>query len=271
VVRGKIVLVDERDYLLGLRGHAILRAGAVGDDRAVATHRAALSELLDADPSEHSRTLRAVSVSEGYRLWAASYDERRNATIAAEAAAVRTLLEDRPAGDVVDVGAGTGRHARWLLERGHRVTAVDPSEEMLEVARRNAAGARTVIGDVRAVPLADECADIVICALVLSHLPDLAPIAELARLLRPGGRLVISNPHPVATTVLGARAWTTTADGERVRIPEFAHPLGAYIEAFREAGLVTSALLEPLHPADQPLLSQEPAVVVWAADRPGTR
>jgi SAM-dependent methyltransferase len=139
------------------------------------------------------------------------------------------------------------------------------------VARTSAVGAQTVIGDVRAIPLPDECADIVVCALVLSHLPDLTAVSELARMLRPGGRLVISNPHPFATAVLGARAWTTTSDGERVRIPEFAHPLGAYIDAFRAAGLVPSMLLEPLHPADQPLLRQEPAVVVWAADRPATR
>jgi SAM-dependent methyltransferase len=94
----------------------------------------------------------------------------------------------------------------------------------------------------------DRCADIVVCALVLSHLPDLSAVSEFARLLRPGGRLVISDPHPFATAVLGARAWATTPDGERIQIPEYAHPLGAYVRAFRDAGLIPSALLEPPYP-----------------------
>jgi 2-polyprenyl-3-methyl-5-hydroxy-6-metoxy-1,4-benzoquinol methylase len=260
--------VDEHDHRLGLHGHALLRAGAVGDEEAVVAHRLEIRRLLDAGPSSLSRTLRSVPVSEGYAYWAKSYDGRANPTIVAEQQAVQWLLKDRPAGDAVDVGAGTGRHTRWLLEQGHRVTAVDASEEMLAIAAREAAGARTLLGDVREILLPDQCADIVVCALVLSHLPDLSPISGLARLLRPGGRLIISNPHPFATAVLGSRAWANTPDGERVQIPEFAHPLGAYVEAFRAASLIPSALLEPTHPAEDDLLAKEPAVVVWAADRP---
>jgi SAM-dependent methyltransferase len=261
--------MDERDHLLGLHGHALLRAGAEDDQSAVAAHRLAMQGLLASGPSPRLRTLRPVSATAGYAYWAESYGSRANPTIAVEERAVRSLLENRPAGDAVDIGAGTGRHTRWLLEQGHRVTAVDPSEEMLAVAAREAPGARILPGDIRDVPLPDHCADAIICALVLSHLPDLSPITELARLLRPNGRLVISNPHPFATSVLGSRAWTTAPDGERVMIPEFAHPLGAYVTAFADAGLTPTALLELTHPSGDELLAQEPAVVVWAADRLG--
>ena len=179
------------------------------------------------------------------------------------------LLADRPLGDAVDVGCGTGRHAAWLLERGHRVTAVDPSPAMLEVCARELPAATAVRGDVSGLPLPDACADVVVCALVLSHLPDLTAIGELGRLLRPGGRLVLSNVHPFATTVLGERAWTATPDGGRVRIPEHPHPLGDYVAGFRAAGLVPAELLEPLHDGEEPLLEGEPAAVVWAGDRVG--
>jgi SAM-dependent methyltransferase len=260
--------MDERDHQAGLHGLALLRAGARGDDRAVAAHRDALRALLEASPSGRSRRLPALSVADGYAEWARSYDGRRNPTIVAEEPAVRRLLLDRPPGDAVDVACGTGRHSGWLVERGHRVTAVDSSPEMLAVAARTVPEARTILADVRDLPLADGCADVVVCALALSHLPDLAPVAELARLLRPGGRLVVSNVHPFATAVLGERAWTATADGGRARIPEHPHPLGAYVHAFRAAGLVPTALLEPSHDDDEPLLAGEPAAVVWAADRP---
>jgi SAM-dependent methyltransferase len=267
---GNIGTLDERDHLLGLHGHALLRAGVEDDEPAVMAHRLAMRDLLDGGPSRRSRTLTPVSATEGYAYWAQSYDNRANPTIAVEARAVRSLLENRPTGHAADIGAGTGRHARWLLGQGHRVTAIDPSEEMLAVATREAPGASILLGDVRAIPLPDRCADIVVCALVLSHLPDLSAITELARIVRPGGRLVISNPHPFATSVLGSRAWTTATDGTRVQIPEFAHPLGAYVEAFTAAGLVPSALIELKHPPDDELLAEEPAVVVWAADRTGS-
>jgi SAM-dependent methyltransferase len=263
--------MDERDHLLGLHGHAMLRSDAAGDASAVAAHRQAMRELLAAPASGRTRSLRPVSVGEGYAYWARSYDDRVNATIAVEQAAVRSLLADLPYGDAVDVGCGTGRHTSWLIEAGHQVTAVDASPDMLAVAQTNAPQARTILGDVQAVPLPDGCADIVVCALVLSHLPALDSVRELARLLRPGGRLVISNPHPFATSVLGARAWTITPSGERVSIPEFAHPLGAYVDAFHRSGLIPVKLIEPRHPADQELLKDEPAVVVWAADRPRGR
>ena len=245
--------MDERDHRLGRHGLALLRAGTAGDDAAVVALRNAMAELLKAGPSSRSRTLRSVPVAEGYAYWAESYDGRANSTIAAEEQAVRSLLAGRPAGDAVDVGAGTGRHTRWLLDQGHRVTAVDGSAEMLAVAARDNPGARLLLGDVRQVPLPDRCADVVVCALVLSHLPDLGAISEFARLLRPGGRLIISNPHPFATAVLGARARATTPTGERVQIPEFPHPLAVH---------------EPPYPPEHDLLTGEPAVVVWAADRP---
>ncbi|MGX6447775.1 class I SAM-dependent methyltransferase [Patulibacter sp. S7RM1-6] len=260
--------MDERDHQIGLQGLALLRAGVRGDALGVHRHRTAIAELLG-DPGEAaSRRLPEVGVQEGYAAWATSYDERRNPTIRAEEPVVRALLADRPAGVAVDVGTGTGRHATWLAARGHRVIGVDASRAMLDVARSRAPELEWVEADLRALPLEDASADVVVCALTLSHLATLDGIAELARLVRPGGRLVVSNPHPLATDVLHARAWTTTADGIRVQVPEWAHPLGAYVERFVAAGLVPAALHEPAHDGEDALLEGLPAAVVWAADRP---
>ena len=262
-----IAVVDARDHRLGLHGLALLRAGVNDEDAVVGEHRAQMRRLLLDEDLAASRTLRAVSTSDGYAHWAATYDERPNPTIAAEEPAVRALVADIPPGDAVDVGCGTGRHTRWLVERGHRVTAVDGSPEMLAIAARTVPAATTILADVEELPLPDQSADVVVCALVLSHQPNLDAIGELARLLRPGGRLLISNPHPFATAVLGSRAWTITPDGERVRIPEHAHPLGAYIDAFHAHHLAATALMELPHPDGDELLADQPAVIVWAAER----
>jgi SAM-dependent methyltransferase len=260
--------MDERDHQIGLHGLALLRAGVKGDALGVHRHRSAIAELLGDPTDAASRRLPEVSVQEGYAAWATSYDERRNPTIRAEEPVVRALLEGRRPGVAIDVGTGTGRHATWLAEQGHRVTDLDTSRAMLEVARGRAPEIEWVEADLRRLPLPDACADVVVCGLTLSHLPNLSGIDELARLLRPGGRLVVSNPHPLATEVLHARAWTTTADGIRVQVPEWPHGLGDYVERFVAAGLTPAALHEPPHDGEDPMLQGMPAAVVWAADRP---
>lgn len=74
---------------------------------------------------------------------------------------------------------------------------VDLSEAMLAVARRAVPAARFVRGDLRDLPLDDGAVDLAVVALVLSHLPDPTPaLAELRRVLRPGGTLVVPDLHP---------------------------------------------------------------------------
>ncbi len=260
--------MDERDHQIGLHGIALLRAGVKGDALGVHRHRGAIIDLVGDQTEAASRRLPEVSVQEGYAAWATSYDERRNATIRAEEPAVRELLAGRTPGLALDVGTGTGRHATWLAEQGHRVIGVDSSRAMLDVARTRSSEIEWVEADVRDLPLDDGACDVVLCALTLSHLPNLDAIAELARVLRPGGRLVISNPHPLAIEILHARAWATTGDGIRVQVPEWGHGLGDYVERFVAAGLIPVALHEPGHDGEDPMLQGMPAALVWAADRP---
>lgn len=102
---------------------------------------------------------------------------------------------------VVDVGAGTGRLTRWLLEAGHVVTAVEPAEGMRTLGASLLPGATWCAGEAAALPLADHAVDAVVEGWALGHVVSWEPaqweqrsraaIAELLRVVRPGGAIVL--------------------------------------------------------------------------------
>jgi ubiquinone/menaquinone biosynthesis C-methylase UbiE len=123
------------------------------------------------------------------------------------AAALATLPDDLTGTTALDAGAGTGAATRVLLSRGADVDAVDTSTSMLaELHRQTGGRVRTVVGDVRDLPLADGRYDYAVAACVLNHLetPETG-VAELARVCRPGGRVVATTfgaeDHPVKPAV----------------------------------------------------------------------
>ena len=113
-----------------------------------------------------------------------------------------------PGERVLDMGCGAGRHAFELYRRGARVTALDRNAEELRevgemcVAMRlegqvpEGASAQTVEGDALALPFPDGSFDRVIAAEILEHIPDdERAIAELVRVLRPGGTIAVTVPR----------------------------------------------------------------------------
>jgi SAM-dependent methyltransferase len=123
---------------------------------------------------------------------------RRAAAFTGETAAadarvplVEAVAAARPT-RILEVGCGWGELAEWVgRETGAEVVAVDLSPRMVELARERGVDAR--IGDVQALPFADGEFDVAIAAWMLYHVPDLdRGVAELARVLRPGGRLVVA-------------------------------------------------------------------------------
>jgi ArsR family transcriptional regulator len=96
---------------------------------------------------------------------------------------------------VADLGCGTGALAADLAPRVRSVVAVDQSAAMLRAARKRLAGLSNVRieeGRLESLPLADASCDAAIAALVLAYLQDPDPaLQEAARILRPGGRLVV--------------------------------------------------------------------------------
>jgi SAM-dependent methyltransferase len=102
--------------------------------------------------------------------------------------AVCWLAGEKPC-DVVDLGAGTGKLTRSLVALGHRVTAVEPLPEMLSRLRVAVPGVTAVEGGAEAIPLASASADVVTVAQAFHWFDHATALREIARVLRPGGRI----------------------------------------------------------------------------------
>jgi ubiquinone/menaquinone biosynthesis C-methylase UbiE len=104
--------------------------------------------------------------------------------------AARWLVGDEPC-DVVDLGAGTGKLTRSLVALGHRVTAVEPIPEMLAQLEAAVPGAIALAGTAESIPVADESVDVVTVAQAFHWFDHAVALREIARVLRPGGRIAL--------------------------------------------------------------------------------
>jgi SAM-dependent methyltransferase len=125
------------------------------------------------------------------------------------------------------------------------VIGIDGSPEMLERARARVPGADLRVGELAELPLESDSADLAVCALALSHLEEIGPcVAELGRVLRPGGCLILSDLHPTML-MLGGTALFFGADGAAGNVRSYHHSHADYLAAFRDSGLEVVDCAEP--------------------------
>jgi ubiquinone/menaquinone biosynthesis C-methylase UbiE len=237
-----------REFLVAVEGLALFR-GLVEDDDETAAAR--IDEVRRIVGSEDEATFGlGTDVPEldpraGYARWAATYDRPGNPLITIEQPVVWRLLDAVAPGRALDAACGTGRHTAHLVETGHEVTGVDGSPEMLELARARVPDARFLEGDLHELPVDDGEFDLAVCALALGHCQDLrTPLAELARAVRPGGSIVLSDLHP-AMSVAGGQALFEAADGSLAFVREHVHLHGEYLDAFGEVEFDIVHCIEP--------------------------
>jgi ubiquinone/menaquinone biosynthesis C-methylase UbiE len=117
-----------------------------------------------------------------------------------------------PDDHLVDLGCGPGSAVRFAAKRGARVTGVDPAPIMLDVARRLTRARRVtyVEGAAEAIPMPDAGATVVWALATVHHWPDVeAGVAEVARVLSPGGRFLAAERLTTpGATGLASHGWT---------------------------------------------------------------
>ncbi len=165
---------------------------------------------------------------------------------------------------VLDAGCGSGPLTSALRAKGANVTGFDASPAMVDLARnRLGQGAAVHVADLaEPLPFDDAAFDDVVASLVLHYLPDwTAPLAEIRRVLRPGGRLLLSVNHPTIFKLANPDAdyfaltdWSDeyTFGGETAVLTYWHRPLHAMTSAFTDAGFRISVISEPPPAADTP-------------------
>ncbi|MFI6039226.1 class I SAM-dependent methyltransferase [Streptomyces sp. NPDC051315] len=172
--------------------------------------------------------------------------------------AMLALAADVAGRRILDAGCGSGPLAAALRDRGAVVTGIDASAGMLALARRRLGDDVPLhVADLSdRLPFADGAFDDVVASLVLHYLEDWGPtLAEIRRVLRPGGRLIASVDHPVvAYTIRDPRpdyfattsyTFDWTFDGRSFPMRFWRRPLHAMTDAFATAGLRLAAISEP--------------------------
>lgn len=157
--------------------------------------------------------------------------------------ALMKRIAPSPGMRILDLGCGTGTFGIMLARAnpGTEVIGIDPDPDIVRMAERKksrpAAGLAFRIAGAQALPFGRDAFDVVVSTLVFHHLPPTvkrAALREAARVLRPGGRLLIldfGRPDGIAQTVLGYAAafldgWATTAENIAGKIPDLMREAG---------------------------------------------
>lgn len=172
---------------------------------------------------------------------------------------------------ILDVGAGEGQIARLAIAGGASlVVGVDPTRKQIVQAAKRGGGVQYGRAVAAALPFSNESFDAAIACLVFEHIDELdASVAELARVLVPGGRFVLFLNHPLLQAP--GSGWTDDHMSEpaeqywrvgpylvestqveevqkNVFIPFVHRPLGRYVNALIDAGLIIERMIEPAPP-----------------------
>lgn len=205
------------------------------------------------------------SFAEGYTV----SNEASLANAYYERPAMLALAGDVAGRRILDAGCGSGPLFAALRDRGAIVSGIDKSAGMLAVARRRLGDdADLKVAELGSpLPFPDDTFDDVTASLVLHYLENwAAALAELRRVLKPGGRLIVSVNHPFAENLWHREArldpdyfatynytveWT--AGGQAAVLRFWTRPLHAMTDAFAAAGFRISVISEPSIAPDTPL------------------
>jgi SAM-dependent methyltransferase len=178
----------------------------------------------------------------------------------------------RAPGNVLDVGCGEGRFCRMLRSHGVDAVGIDPTPALIAAARARDSSSAYLKARAERLPFRDEAFDLVISYLSLIDIPDIqAAVPEMARVLRPGGALLIANLTSFNTACADV-GWVKDGGGRRlyypiddylrertmwidyrgIRVVNHHRPMSTYMAALLGAGLALTYFDEPGPSPDAP-------------------
>jgi ubiquinone/menaquinone biosynthesis C-methylase UbiE len=186
------------------------------------------------------------NVKEAYRVWSEIYDSNLNKTRDLEGIALRSVLNSFQFHHCLEVGCGTGKNTAWFVTKAQKVTSIDLSEEMLQLAKNKIHNKRVEFLQVdinNAWTFTNDSFDLVSFSLVLEHIEKLDHVfAEASRLLNQNGHLYLGELHPFKQ-YSGSKARFETEEGMQI-VDCFNHHISDFIRVANKHGFILASLDE---------------------------
>ena len=221
------------------------------------------------EPTAASPTQPDASV---FSRWAQVYDARSNPLLLLEERRTAPLLPPLRGGNVLDVGCGTGR---WLTHletlRPASLMGIDCSRGMLKQAREKVLSTTKLEhGHSSALPGKDASYTLVMASFLLSYVKDLPAFAlECARIVQPGGWVLISDMHPVTAAEQGWKR-SFRIDGTTIDIAVHSRSLPEIIATFERNGFEVEVLIEPAFEEPEQLVFKDAGKLAEYEELAGT-
>ncbi|MFT3910298.1 MAG: class I SAM-dependent methyltransferase [Ferruginibacter sp.] len=172
-----------------------------------------------------------MNTQHAYNNWAPTYDAVTNKTRDLELIAGQQLLANADFSKVLELGCGTGKNTQWLTEKAKKITAVDFSEAMMNIARKkvNTKGIKFQQADITK-PWSFKKATLITCSLILEHIENIDFIFEqAANTLKKNGCFYICELHPYKQ-LEGSRA-RFEKDDQTIHLEYFIHHISDFFSA----------------------------------------
>jgi ubiquinone/menaquinone biosynthesis C-methylase UbiE len=203
-----------------------------------------------------------MSIKKAYNSWSHSYDDGQNKTRDLEELVAKKLLKDSHYGNILELGCGTGKNTKWLIEKCDSLIALDFSEEMMNKAKQKITSNKVTFKQqdlTQEWNLVSKSFDLITCSLVLEHIKDLNSIfKKAAEVLKTDGQFYVCELHPFKQ-YSGSKA--RFDDGNTIQELEvYTHHITGYTDAAKKNGL---RLMEIKETFDEDKLAEIPRLITF--------
>ena len=179
-----------------------------------------------------------MSIKKAYNIWASQYDTNENRTRDLDKTATIETLKNYDFESVLELGCGTGKNTKWLLEKAKQIIGLDFSQEMLKKAKEKISDESVIFKKAdltESWKIDNNFADLITCSLTLEHLKNLNHVFNQARLkLKNNGLFFISELHPFKQ-YSGSKANYETKNGTK-ELEVYIHHVSEYIDDAKNNG-----------------------------------